>query len=168
MIICRSNPLVAAILLAAAVSLSACSSVGVSPAPANVVAAASASSELTTFNKLVQQAGLTSTLEANGPFTVFAPTDEAFKAVPAATLDKLAKDPEVLKSVLSYHVVPGALKAADIAGTTPTVTLNGAKVTLSKAGDFVTADEALVIKADVAAGNGVLHIVDRVLMPPKK
>jgi uncharacterized surface protein with fasciclin (FAS1) repeats len=168
MIICRSNSLVAAMLLAAAVSLSGCSSVGVSSAPANVVAAASASSELTTFTKLVQQAGLTATLEGKGPITVFAPTDEAFKAVPAATLDKLAKDPELLKSVLSYHVLPGALKAADVNGTMMMTTINGAKMTVAKAGDFVTADEGLVTKADVSTGNGVLHIVDRVLMPPKK
>lgn len=168
MIMCRSNSLVAAMLVAAVVSLSACSSVGVASAPANVVAAASATPELTTFNKLVQQAGLTSTLEGAGPVTVFAPTDEAFKAVPAATLDKLAKDAELLKSVLTYHVIPGAIKSSDVNGTTLMGTLNGAKATVAKAGDFVTVDEALVTKADIITGNGVLHIVDRVLMPPKK
>lgn len=168
MITCRSNSLVAALLLAAAVSLSACSSLGVASAPATVAVAASDNTELTTFNKLLAQAGLQDTLTGTGPLTVFAPTDEAFKAVPAATLDKLSKDPALLKDVLKYHMVPAAIKAADVTGTAPTTTLQGAKMNLAKAGDFLTVDEGLVTKADVVAGNGVLHIVDTVLMPPKK
>ena len=139
-----------------------------SAAPATVAAVAAHTPELSTFYKLVQQAGLTASLEATGPVTVFAPTDEAFKAVPAATLDKLSKDPELLKSVLSYHVVPGALKAANISANSNLTTLNGAQIAASKAGEFVTVDDALVTKADVVAGNGVVQIIDRVLMPAVK
>ncbi len=136
--------------------------------PSTVVAATSANPDLTTFNKLVQQAGLNSTLEGNGPVTVFAPSDEAFKAVPAATMDNLIKDPEALKAVLSYHIVPAKLKSSDIDGTQSQATLNGAKLTVSKAGDFVTVDDGLVTKGDIASGNGVVHVIDRVLTPPKK
>lgn len=136
--------------------------------PATVVAVAARTPELSTFYKLVQQAGLSASLEGSGPVTVFAPTDEAFKAVPAATLDKLSKDPEVLKSVLTYHIVPKALKSADIAANSTLTTVNGAQITASRAGDFVTLDEALVTQADLVAGNGVVHVLDRVLMPAVK
>ncbi len=149
-------------------SLTGCASMGADRPAANVAQLAAQNPELSTFTKLVQQAGLTASLEAAGPLTVFAPTDEAFKAVPAATLDKLAKDPVALKALLNYHVVPGLVKSTDIGGATPLVTVNGGKIAASRAGDFVTVDEGLVIKADQAAGNGVLHIVDRVLTPPKK
>jgi uncharacterized surface protein with fasciclin (FAS1) repeats len=124
--------------------------------------------ELSTFYKLVQQAGLSASLEAAGPVTVFAPSDDAFKAVPAATLEKLSKDPELLKSVLNYHVVPGALKAENIRANTSLTTVNGAPLAASKAGDFVTVDDAVVTKADIVAANGVVHVIDRVLMPAVK
>lgn len=137
-------------------------------APATVVTVAARAPELSTFYKLLQQAGLSASLEGSGPLTVFAPTDDAFKAVPAATLDKLSKDPEFLKSVLSYHVVPGALKAQNITANSALTTVNGTKLTASKAGDFVTVDEGLVTQADLVAGNGVVHVIDRVLMPAVK
>jgi len=123
---------------------------------------------LSTFTKLIKQAGLDGMLEGAGPVTVFAPTDAAFKNVPAATLDKWAKDPELLKAVMGYHLVPGLIKSANIEGAMPVTTSTGAKMGLSKAGDFVTVDDGLVIKADVAAGNGVVHVIDTVLTPPKK
>lgn len=165
----QTRGLLATALLATSVLLSSHTMAQTaSPAPTTVVAAAARTPELSTFYKLVQQAGLTASLEAAGPLTVFAPTDEAFKAVPAATLDKLSKDPELLKSVLTYHVVPGALKAASINGNSSLTTLNGAQLAASKAGDFVTVDDGLVTKADLIAGNGVVHIIDRVLMPAVK
>jgi len=111
---------------------------------------------------------LSASLEAAGPVTVFAPSDDAFKAVPAATLEKLSKDPELLKSVLNYHVVPGALKAENIRANTSLTTVNGAPLAASKAGDFVTVDDAVVTKADIVAANGVVHVIDRVLMPAVK
>lgn len=155
------------VALSALVSLGGCAAyAGAGSTPASVAVAVSHNAELGTFNKLVQEAGLTSTLEAAGPVTVFAPSDAAFKALPPATLDKLAKDPAALKALLSYHVVPGMLKSADITGATAVTTLNGAKASVSKAGDFVTVDEALVTQADQVTGNGVVHVIDSVLTPP--
>ena len=134
----------------------------------NIVENAVNSADHTMLVAAVQAAGLVETLQGKGPFTVFAPTNEAFQAVPAATLDKLAKDPELLKSVLTYHVLPGRIQAASVDGSSQVVTLNGAKLNLSKAGDVVVVDEAMVTTADVAAGKGLIHVVDRVLMPPVK
>lgn len=155
-------------LIALTVALTGCASTNIASTPANVVAAAESNAELSTFAKLIKQAGLESTLEAGSPVTVFAPSNEAFKALPAATLDKLSKDPAQLKSLLNYHVVPGLMKVSDVDGSKQIVTVNGAKVTVSKAGDFVTVDDALVIKADMASGNGVIQVIDRLLTPPKK
>ncbi|WP_375212598.1 fasciclin domain-containing protein [Aquabacterium sp.] len=138
-------------------------------APASLQALAAQKAELSTFNKLAASAGLGDVLSGGTAVTVFAPTDEAFKAVPAATLDKLAKDPAALKALLLQHVLAGKVMSADIqAGSAPVTTLAGGKVTVSKAGDFVTVDEALVTQADGVASNGVLHVIDRVLTAPKK
>ena len=137
------------------------------PAPKTVAETAASTPELSTLNQLIKTAGLADTLGGAGPFTVFAPTNDAFKAVPKATMDALGKDPAQLKAVLSYHVVPGKLMAAEVKnGSAKTV--QGASVALSKAGTFVTVEEAMVTTADVQATNGVIHIVDRVLIPPKK
>lgn len=155
-------------LLALSLSFAGCASTEVATAPANIATAASANPELSTFSKLVQQAGLQDMLQGNGPVTVFAPSDEAFKALPAATLDKLAKDPAQLKAVLGYHLVPGLVKSGDIDGSTTLTTSTGAKMNVAKAGDFVTVDDGLVTKADLPASNGVIHVIDRVLTPPKK
>jgi uncharacterized surface protein with fasciclin (FAS1) repeats len=122
---------------------------------------------LSTLTQLLLSAGLVDAV-SSGPTTLFAPTNEAFKAVPAATLDKLSKDPALLKSVLSYHVLPSKVTSASIEGSTTAVTLNGAKLNLSRAGDFITADEGLVTTADIAVGAGLIQKVDRVLMPPVK
>ena len=123
--------------------------------------------QLSTLNGLIVQAGLTDTLKGAGPFTVFAPTNEAFAKVPAKTLDALAKDPAQLKAVLTYHLIAGKLMTADVKNSNvPTV--QGANVALSRAGDFVTVEEALVLTPDISARNGVVHIVDSVLMPPAK
>ena len=96
-----------------------------------------------------------------------APTNEAFAKVPAKTLDALAKDPAQLKSVLTYHLIAGKLMTADVKNSNiPTV--QGANVALSRAGDFVTVEEALVLTPDISASNGVVHMVDSVLVPPAK
>jgi uncharacterized surface protein with fasciclin (FAS1) repeats len=122
---------------------------------------------LQTFNALVAEAGMTETLKAAGPYTVFAPSDAAFKAVPAKTLNALKADKALLKSVISYHIVPSRVASADVKpGNVKTV--QGAAVALARAGTFVTVEDALVEQADIAATNGVIHVVDRVLMPPKK
>ena len=123
--------------------------------------------QLSTLNGLIVQAGLADTLKGAGPFTLFAPTNEAFAKVPAKTLDALAKDPAQLKSVLTYHLIAGKLMTADVKNSNiPTV--QGANVALSRAGDFVTVEEALVLTPDIPASNGVVQIVDSVLVPPAK
>ena len=119
------------------------------------------------FNRLVAQAGLADELRGSGPLTVFAPSDEAFKAVPAKTMEALAADPAQLKAVLAYHVIDGRMTAADVK-TGAAKTRQGANIALAKAGSFVTVDDAVVQQADIVATNGVAHVVDRVLMPPKK
>ncbi len=145
-------------------SLAACAS---QPTPVSITETLARTRPLSTLSQLVQQAGLADTLKGQGPFTVFAPSDEAFKAVPAKTMDELAKDPARLKAVLTYHVVASKLNAADIKNMS-VKSVNGADLALSKAGDFVTVEDAAVQTADIAATNGVVHIVDRVMMPPRK
>ena len=137
------------------------------PAPTTIADTASANPQLSTLAKLVADAGLTETLRGAGPFTVFAPSDEAFKAVPAKTMQELAANKELLKAVLTYHVIPGKVMAADVKnGNVKTV--NGANLALGKAGTFVTVEEALVQQADVPVTNGVVHVIDKVLLPPKR
>lgn len=148
---------VAALLLAAGCATT--------PAPKNLAETAAATPQLSTLTKLIQDAGLTGTLSGPGPYTVFAPTDEAFKAVPAATMQALAQDKARLQAVLSYHVVAGAVMSADVRNG-PVKTVQGANLALSKSGTFVTVEDAVVTAADVRATNGVLHIVDKVLIPP--
>jgi uncharacterized surface protein with fasciclin (FAS1) repeats len=150
--------------VAAVAGLTACASV---PMTTTVTDTAARTPQLSTLTRLISEAGMADTLRGAGPFTVFAPSDEAFKAVPADTLAKLAADKELLRSVLTYHVLPGKVSAAEVQnGNAKTV--NGANLALAKAGTFVTVDEAVVQTADVAVTNGVVHIIDRVLMPPKK
>lgn len=123
--------------------------------------------QLSTFNRLVAQAGLADELRTAGALTVFAPSDEAFKAVPAKTMEALAADPAQLKAVLAYHIIDGRVTAADVKPGAAK-TRQGASLALAKAGSFVTVDDAVVQQADVVATNGVAHVIDRVLMPPKK
>jgi uncharacterized surface protein with fasciclin (FAS1) repeats len=137
------------------------------PAPTTIADTAARTPQLSTLSKLITDAGLADTLRGPGPYTVFAPSDEAFKAVPAKTLADLAKDKELLKSVLTYHVLAGNVPASDVK-TGNAKTVQGANVALSRAGGFVTVEEAVVTQADVKASNGVVHVIDRVLIPPKR
>lgn len=155
---------ISAVTLAA---LAGCATTEAPKAPVSVADTIAANPALSTLNGLVKQAGLTDTLKATGPYTVFAPTNDAFKAVPAKTMEELARNPAQLKAVLSYHVVPAKVMAAQVKNG-KAKTANGADLTLSKAGDFVVVEEAMVQTADIAATNGVVHTVDRVLMPPMK
>ena len=138
-----------------------------SPGPSTIADATARTPELSTLNRLIAEAGLGDTLRGQGPFTVFAPSDEAFKAVPAKTLAELGRDKALLVSVLTYHVVPGKTMAADVKNSNAK-TVNGATLALAKAGTMVTVEDAVVVQADVAASNGVVHVIDRVLLPPKK
>ena len=137
------------------------------PSPVNIAETAARTPGLSTLSRLITDAGLAETLRGPGPFTVFAPSDEAFKAVPARTLEELASNKDMLKAVLSFHVLPGKVTAADVKiGNVKTV--NGASLALGRAGTFVTVEEAMVLQADVPATNGVIHVIDRVLLPPKR
>jgi len=147
-----------------ALTLAACASVS---APVSVAESIAKEPSLSTFNGLLAQAGVSATLQGSGPFTVFAPNNEAFKSVPAKTMDDLAKHPDKLKDLLSFHVVAAKLTAAEVKNSA-VKTLNGAELALSKAGEFVTVEEALVQTSDIPASNGVIHIIDSVLIPPHK
>ena len=131
-------------------------------APVSVADTLARDPQLSTLNGLVQQAGLADMLRGSGPFTVFAPTNEAFKAVPAKTMDEL-KDPVRLKAVLSYHVLPARLTASEIR-TGNMKTANGAEIALARAGDFVTVEDAMAQGPEVIASNGVVYAIDRVLL----
>ena len=118
----------------------------------------------TTLVAAVKAAGLEDVLNGKGPFTVFAPTDEAFAKLPAGTVESLLKDPAALKGILLYHVVSGEVMASDVVKLTEAATVNGAKVTVD-ATEGVRINGARVVKADVKASNGVIHVIDTVLLP---
>ena len=155
------------ILAAAAALTSALIGCATTPEPTTIADTAARTPQLSTLSKLLADAGLSDTLRGAGPFTVFAPSDEAFKAVPAKTMAELAANKELLKSVLTYHVLPGKVSAAD-AKNGNVKTVQGAIVAIARAGTFVTVEEAVVTQADVNATNGVIHVIDKVLMPPKR
>ena len=124
-----------------------------------------------TFNTLVaavQAADLVDALKGEGPFTVFAPTDEAFAALPEGTVESLLlpENKELLTSILLYHVVSGSVLAADVVGLDSATTLNGASIAISVSDSGVMINNANVVQADVVASNGVIHIIDAVLLPP--
>lgn len=127
-------------------------------------------SDAGTFNTLVaaiQAADLVDTLKGSGPFTVFAPTDEAFAKLPAGTVDELLKpeNKEKLQSILTYHVVPGKVLAEDAVSLTSAKTVNGKDFEITKSGSDLMIDNAKVIKTDILASNGVIHVIDQVIMP---
>lgn len=117
-----------------------------------------------TLVQAVQAAGLVETLSGEGPFTVFAPTDEAFAQIPAETLQAVLADKEKLTAILTYHVVPGKLMAADVVRSTQLQTAQGQSITVSTEGG-VRVDNANVIQTDIEADNGVIHVIDQVIMP---
>jgi uncharacterized surface protein with fasciclin (FAS1) repeats len=117
-----------------------------------------------TLVQAVQAAGLVETLSGEGPFTVFAPTDEAFAQIPAETLQAVLADKEKLTAILTYHVVPGKLMAADVVRSTQLQTVQGQSITVSTEGG-VRVDDANVVQTDIEADNGVIHVIDKVIMP---
>jgi uncharacterized surface protein with fasciclin (FAS1) repeats len=140
---------------------------GTSGTSKTIVQVATEAGSFTTLLAAVQAAGLVETLQGAGPFTVFAPNDAAFAKLPAGTLDGLLADKDALASILTYHVVSGRVSAADLMktnGATP-ATVNGQTLDVVVAGGTVTVNDANVVTADVAASNGVIHIVDAVLLP---
>jgi uncharacterized surface protein with fasciclin (FAS1) repeats len=131
---------------------------------ADIVDTAVAAGQFDTLVKAVKAAGLVDTLKGEGPFTVFAPTDAAFAKLPAGTVESLLADKEKLAQVLSYHVVPGKVLSTDITtGAVPTV--QGQSLNVVSQRGSVKVNEAQVVKADVLASNGVIHVIDTVVLP---
>ena len=119
----------------------------------------------TTLVAAVQAAGLVDTLKSEGPFTVFAPTDEAFAALPEGTVEGLLADPEALAKILTYHVIAGKVMSTDLSDGMTVATVNGAEVTITTMGG-VKINGANVISADIETSNGVIHVIDQVILPP--
>ena len=133
-------------------------------APKNVVDTAIAAGSFQTLVQAVQAAGLVETLKGAGPFTVFAPTDEAFAKLPQGALEGLLADKAKLTAVLTYHVVPGKVTSADVVKLTSARTVQGGALHID-ARNGVRVDNAKVVKADIACSNGVIHVIVSVLMP---
>jgi uncharacterized surface protein with fasciclin (FAS1) repeats len=131
---------------------------------ANIVQTAVAAGSFKTLVKAVQAAGLADTLSSPGPFTVFAPTDEAFAKLPAGTVEGLLKDIPKLKSVLTYHVVPGRMMAADVVKQSSLKTVQGQSIIVDTKGG-AKVNGANIVKTDIATDNGVIHVIDKVILP---
>lgn len=148
---------------------------GVSESPnatasGNIVELASTNASFKTLTKAVQAAGLTETLSGKGPYTVFAPTDQAFAALPQGTVENLLKpeNKEQLVKLLTYHVIPGEVTSSQIApGEVKTVEGTPVKIEVDKSSSEVNVNNAKVTQPDIKASNGVIHVVDKVIMPPK-
>ena len=131
----------------------------------DIVETAVAAGSFKTLATALTEAGLIETLKGKGPFTVFAPTDEAFAKLPKGTVEALLKDKEKLKAILLYHVVSGNVGSADVVKLSSAKTVNGQSVTIKVEGGKVKIDGATVTTADVACTNGVIHIIDTVILP---
>jgi uncharacterized surface protein with fasciclin (FAS1) repeats len=131
----------------------------------DIVDTAVAADNFETLVTAVQAAGLVETLKGEGPFTVFAPTDAAFAEIPAEDLEALLADKEKLTAVLTYHVVPGKVMAADVMGLDSATTVQGSDVDVQVVEGGVQVDGANVIQTNIEASNGVIHVIDSVIMP---
>ena len=135
------------------------------PADQDIVDTAVAAGSFNTLVKAVQAAGLVDTLKGEGPFTVFAPTDEAFAKLPEGTLEALLADKDKLTAILTYHVVPGKVMAKDVVNISEATTVNGSDIAIKVKDGNVQINEATVVAADVDASNGVIHVIDTVILP---
>jgi uncharacterized surface protein with fasciclin (FAS1) repeats len=154
-------------ILAAAFGLAG--SVGAQAAEKDIVDTAEDAGQFKTLAAALEAAGLVDTLKGAGPFTVFAPTDEAFAKLPAETVESLLEpeNKEQLTAVLTYHVVPGKVMSQDVARIDEAQTVNGKMVDIEVDGSSVKVNDATVTAADIAASNGVIHVVDTVILPPE-
>jgi uncharacterized surface protein with fasciclin (FAS1) repeats len=172
-------------MTALAIVVAACSSTASSPSPAaptpaasapassaalgDIVATADGAGTFKTLLTAATAAGLVDTLKGPGPFTVFAPTDKAFAALPAGTLEKLLADPAALQKILLYHVVKGKVTADQVVKLTSADSVEGSPIKITvKDGKVYLNDTALVSAPDVMASNGVIHVIDQVILPPTK
>ena len=140
---------------------------GEAKATGTIVDVAAGNADFETLVAAVKAAGLVDTLNGAGPFTVFAPTDEAFAKLPAGTVENLLKpeNKDKLVALLTYHVVPGKVLAADVVGLDNATTVNGAVADITVTGTTVKVDDATVTATDIPASNGVIHVIDTVIMP---
>ena len=158
---------VKSLLFAAAITLA--SSISAFAAEKDIVDTAVEAGQFKTLAAALKAADLVDTLKGKGPFTVFAPTDEAFAKLPAGTVETLLKpeNKQKLTEILTYHVVAGKVMAADVAGIDEAKSVNGKMIDIDVKGSTVKVNDATVTAADIAASNGVIHVIDKVLMPPK-
>lgn len=134
----------------------------------NIVQVAVADGRFKTLAAALTAANLVDTLKSAGPFTVFAPTDDAFAQLPKGTVESLLQEPAKLKDILLYHVVSGKVMAADVVKLHNAKTVEGADVKIKVEGNKVKVNDATVVLPDVAASNGVIHVIDQVILPPTK
>jgi uncharacterized surface protein with fasciclin (FAS1) repeats len=134
----------------------------------DIVDTAVGAGQFKTLVKLVQEAGLVDALRGEGPFTVFAPTDEAFAKLPKSQVDALLKDKEALRRVLLYHVVQGKVMASDVTKMRSAKTLQGQNINIRVRNNTVQINNAKVVKADIVCSNGVIHVIDKVILPPNR
>lgn len=158
--------------LMTAMAVATCLAAGITGVQAkekNIVETAVEAGKFNTLAKALGAAGLVETLKGKGPFTVFAPTDEAFAKLPPGTVESLLKpeNKDKLTAILTYHVVSGEVKAAEVMKLDEVKTLNGQKATVKARDGAVMINGAKVIAADIAASNGVIHVIDTVILPPK-
>ena len=165
-------------LAAVAIVVSACSTASPTPAPAtpepsmaaemgDIVETATEAGTFTTLLTAATAAGLVETLQGEGPYTVFAPTDEAFAALPEGTLEGLLADPEALKQILLYHVVSGKVTSDQVVGLTSADSVAGPAIAIAvKDGTVYLNDSAKVVTTDIETSNGVIHVIDSVILPP--
>ena len=135
----------------------------------NIVETASAAGQFKTLTAAINAANLAETLKGSGPFTVFAPTDAAFAKLPAGTVETLLKpeNRDRLAAILTYHVVPGKVMAAEVTKLDEAKTVNGRMIDVSTSGGTVMVNDAKVITADIPASNGIIHVIDTVILPPR-
>ena len=157
--------ILAAAVLAAPMAASAGDMNKMDSSKKDIVDTAVAAGSFKTLATALEAAGLVDTLKGPGPFTVFAPTDAAFAKLPAGTVEGLLKDKPKLTAILTYHVVPGNVKAADVVKLDSAKTVNGQSVAIKVVDGKVMVDNATVTTADIEASNGVIHVIDTVLLP---
>ena len=162
----KKKMMIAGIVAAIAIT-GAAANMGAATADQDIVDTAVAAGSFKTLVKALQAADLVETLKGAGPFTVFAPTDEAFAKLPAGTLEALLKpeNKSKLQRILTGHVVAGKVMAADVVKTTSAKAVAGNTLTIASRGGAVTVDGAKVVKTDIAASNGVIHVIDSVILP---
>lgn len=163
----RRTYLTLALTASAAVAMSGAAFAAAHGNKMTILETAAEAGNFTTLAAAIEAAGLVETLEGEGPFTVFAPTDEAFAALPEGTVESLLEEEnrDQLTAILTYHVVPGAVMSGDLSDGMEAETVQGESITVSIDGDSVMIDGATVTSADIEASNGVIHVIDSVLMP---